>query len=387
MNDKDKMRLVRYILSEENNPSADRLAFKELVGNFEHLSDINSKNSSFPVRVLWKITGVCNCSCNHCWASLGKPIETSKLLKVASELSENHVAMVSLSGGEPLLCPDLFSIYNILKRRNAIVEILTNGSLINEKWVDRYLECANIDTDVIQISVDGSTSLIHDHQRNRQIFDNVIEAIKLLKRKNIKVRASFTATRNNQSDMLNTYLLCDSLGVDVMSISPVFPLRKGKHHINDLDEEVYMHQLLLCKDALHSGKTRTQIRGQGGFGFQEICLDLYKKALFPKELLFCSLSKETYMPETNISMQIDAHGNALPGPEYEDVHIAANVYENTISKIWTSGKSWEKFRKRRQLLYAKCGNCPIFCVCGGGNAKIAFDKYKTIHAPDGRCSR
>lgn len=91
------------------------------------------------------------------------------------------------------------------------------------------------------------------------------------------------------------------------------------------------------------------------------------------------------MQETNISMQIDAFGEALPGPEYENEHSAGNVYESSISEIWREGKNWNEFRKGRMLDNTKCKNCKIFSICGGGNAKIAFDKYGTINAPDGRC--
>lgn len=385
MNDIDKIRLVKYITSGDNNPSADRSAFKDIVGYFEQKTQVSKLNTDFPVRVLWKITGACNCTCRHCWASLGKPIESSQLIKVAEELSNGHIAMVSLSGGEPLLCPDLFKIYRILKKRNAIVEILTNGSLIDEIWVKKYLEVADTSIDVVQISLDGSTSEIHDSQRNKKIFDQVIYAIKLLKSNKVKVRISMTATHNNEYDVYNTYLLCNSLGVDVMSISPVFPLRKGKMQINNLNESVYLEELLRCKDALNSGKTSTQIRAQVGFGFQEMCLELFAKSMFPAELVSMQVAKCAIMQETNISMQIDAHGNVIPGPEYESQHIAGNVYKNTIREIWTDGVNWDEFRHGRDLEGTKCSQCPIFAVCGGGNAKIAFDRYNTINAPDGRC--
>lgn len=376
--------LIKYIINPENNPEKDRFAFKRIMSYMETHSNEYGTNTSFPCRVLWKITGICNCTCKHCWANLGHVTSSENLMKIAKELADNHIIMVSLSGGEPLLCKDLFSIYKELKTNNAIVEILTNGSLITDGWIKEYLSVADTTTDVIQISLDGPNSKIHDLQRNTKIFDNVVSAIQRLKDNGIKVRISFTATKNNQNYIYDTYLLAQSLGVDVMSISPVFPLRKGKEIVNLLDEEVYLSQLLKC--FRKRSNTNTQIRAQVGFGFQNKALRYYNEKELEKDIkIIRDKSMCYYMQETNISMQIDAFGEALPGPEYENEHSAGNVYESSISEIWREGKNWNEFRKGRMLDNTKCKNCKIFSICGGGNAKIAFDKYGTINAPDGRC--
>lgn len=379
LTDYDIEELISYIINEDNNPDSDRFAYNHIIYYYEQKCTTNRVRLSFPNRVLWKITGQCNCKCLHCWANLGTAIPREKLLKVAKELSDNHVAMVSLSGGEPLLCKELFEIYRILKNNNAIVEILTNGALINQAWIEEYKKIADLNVDVIQISLDGPCSEIHDKQRNRPIFDKVVENIKLLRSEGIKVRVSITATQTNQNYIYDTYLLAQRLGVNVASISPVFPLRKGKAQENELDDYQYLKQLLLC----FRSREQTAIRAQVPFGFQNKAYDYYKRQnhVNNKSSLDCTM----FMQETNISMQIDAKGNALPGPEYEECHSAGNVYENTIKNVWSNGNNWQEFREGRDLSNTKCLQCSIYSICGGGNAKMAFDVYKTIKAPDGRC--
>lgn len=379
MNIEEKIELIKYVINPQNDPDNDRFAFNRIMNYYEVQCRRNAIGLSFPNRVLWKITGACNCKCEHCWANLGHTTPREKLLKLAKELSDNHVAMVSLSGGEPLLCKDLFDIYRILKTNNAIVEILTNGSLITEEWIKQYKTVATPETDVIQISLDGPNSNIHDLQRNKPIFDKVIASIKMLKEAGIKVRISCTGTRLNQDYIHETFLLAQSLNVNVVSITPVFPLRNGKKEELFLDEEIYLEQLLKC----FRSKKNTDIRAQVPFGFQEMALEVAKTH---RELLdIPDLSKKMLMQETNISMQIDAFGQALPGPEYEDVHASGNVYEEGIAAIWGKAKNWKEFRNLRDLSNTSCEKCEIYGICGGGNAKIAFDRYGTINAPDGRC--
>lgn len=379
MNIEEKIELINYVINPDNNPDNDRFAYNRIINYYEEQCKKNSTILSFPNRILWKITGACNCKCEHCWANLGHATDRDKLLKLAKELSDNHAAMVSLSGGEPLLCKDLFDIYRILKTNNAIVEILTNGSLVTEEWIKQYKTVATPETDVIQISLDGPNSAIHDLQRNRSIFDKVIEAIKLLKKAGVKVRISFTATRLNQDYIHETFLLAQSLNVNVMSITPVFPLRNGKKQELFLDEEVYLEQLLKC---FRSKKT-TEIRAQVPFGFQEMAMEVIKTK--KDAIIIPELGKKMFMQETNMSMQIDAFGQAIPGPEYEDVHVSGNVYEEGIKAVWDRGTNWQEFRSFRDLTNTSCAKCEIYGICGGGNAKTAYDKYGTINAPDGRC--
>lgn len=379
MNIEDKIELIKYVIDPQNNPDNDRFAFNQIMNYYENQCKKNSTALSFPNRVLWKITGACNCRCEHCWANLGHTTPREKLVNLAKELSDNHVAMVSLSGGEPLLCKDLFDIYKILKANNAIVEILTNGSLITKGWIEQYKAVATSETDVIQISLDGPNSEIHDLQRNNPIFDKVIASIKMLKNAGVKVRVSCTGTRLNQNYIHETFLLAQSLNVNVMSISPVFPLRNGKKQELFLDEDVYFEQLLKC----FRSKKNTDIRAQVPFGFQNIALEVVKT--HKDSIIVPELDKKMFMQETNMSVQIDAFGQALPGPEYEDIHGAGNVYEVGIKTIWNKGRNWQEFRNFRNLTNTNCEKCEIYGICGGGNAKIAFDRYGTINAPDGRC--
>lgn len=383
MREEEVVELAKYILlTKSNNPEIDRKNFDLLTYPLERMSEKERCFLNFPIRILWKITGACNCRCKHCWAHLGGSPSKEGLLKLAKEIADNKPVVVSLSGGEPLLCNEYFDIYEILKEKNIIIETLTNGSLITEEWVKKYLKYAETDRDVIQISLDGSNAEIHDKQRSVSIFNKAVNAIKLLKKYKIKVRVSFTATEINQKDIYNTYCLCNSLGVDVMSITPVFPLRKGKDLYSGLDENIYLYEVLKCKRNELNTKTRVQV----GFEFRNQIWEYrdnfeIQKYLKNRQDTYC-----LFMQETNTSVQIDSYGNVIPGPEYdENCHSAGNVYMSTLKDIWVVGNKWNEFRNGRNYANTKCNHCEIFNICGGGNAKVAYDEYGTINAPDGRC--
>lgn len=128
---------------------------------------------------------------------------------------------------------------------------------------------------------------------------------------------------------------------------------------------------------------QTKLRIQVGKRYQFLMnkyLDELDKSIFDtKESRIISLN------ETNAFMQIDAEGDALPGPEWEKEVSAGNVYEEGLMNIWKNGKKWEEFRRKRDLTNCICNECKIFNICKGGNAKYAFDAFGTINMPDASC--
>ena len=105
---------------------------------------------------------------------------------------------------------DIFEVLQKLKDSNILIDIMTNGSLIDETVARRLKEILNPNTDVVQVSLDGPNSEIHDAQRSVKIFEKAVNAIRLLKQNGIKVRNVFTATPINQKYLIETYKLANS---------------------------------------------------------------------------------------------------------------------------------------------------------------------------------
>lgn len=373
--------LFEKIYLNGNDPNEDRKAVNFSVNYMQNQQMRNNITLDMPSRVLWKITGKCNCSCLHCWASLGGEPSYHDLMSVAEQLTEGKVLQTSLSGGEPFTNNYLFDIIKILKKNNMIVEIMSNGSLIDYDTAKKLSNYLNPDTDTVQISLDGSTEKIHDRQRNQSIFHDTIDGIKNLIKCGIKVRTLFVATPINQDDLYNTYLLSTKLKATVFSFMPVFPFRRGEKFINQLNSLRFLEEILKCKE--HEPYTETKIRAQVDQMFQYLLATNYDFVDFTRYQKHSSLK---YLPiECNSSMQIDAQGEAVPGPEWDKNKSAGNVYHKSLSEIWKQGENWNEFRQGRDLHKTKCATCKIYDICAGGNMKLAFDKYKTINSPDGTC--
>ena len=100
------------------------------------------------------VTRRCNLACAYCseYDRCSDPVPTASLLRRIDRLAELGTTVITLSGGEPLLHPDLDRIVARIRERGALAALLTNGTLLTEERV-RRLNRAGLD--YLQISIDN----------------------------------------------------------------------------------------------------------------------------------------------------------------------------------------------------------------------------------------
>jgi MoaA/NifB/PqqE/SkfB family radical SAM enzyme len=96
----------------------------------------------------------CNLSCTYCneFDDFSKPIPVSVIQERVDRLADLGTTVVTLSGGEPLLHPDLDEIIGRMRERRMIACMITNGYLLTAERIQR-LNRAGLDH--MQISIDN----------------------------------------------------------------------------------------------------------------------------------------------------------------------------------------------------------------------------------------
>src|SRR5712671_5041737 len=96
----------------------------------------------------------CNLSCAYCneYDDYSKPVPTATMIERINHLADLGTGIVTLSGGEPLLHPDLDEIIAAMRRRGVLACMITNGYLLVPERVQR-LNHAGLDH--MQISIDN----------------------------------------------------------------------------------------------------------------------------------------------------------------------------------------------------------------------------------------
>src|SRR5665647_2870404 len=90
-----------------------------------------------PRLVFWETTAACNLPCFHCRRTelLDKTspeeLSTGEAEGLLDELSAWRRTILVLSGGEPLLRPDIYHLMDYASNKGLIVALATNGTLID----------------------------------------------------------------------------------------------------------------------------------------------------------------------------------------------------------------------------------------------------------------
>jgi len=96
----------------------------------------------------------CNLSCGYCneYDDNSKPVPTETMYQRLDHLADLGTSIVTISGGEPLLHPELDLIVARIRRRGMIAGMITNGYLL---VADRIKRLNSAGLDHLQISIDN----------------------------------------------------------------------------------------------------------------------------------------------------------------------------------------------------------------------------------------
>ncbi len=96
----------------------------------------------------------CNLSCTYCneFDDFSKPVPLEEMFKRIDRLASFGTTIITLSGGEPLLHPQLDEIIRRIRGHGVIAGLITNGYLLN---VERIQQLNRAGLDQLQISIDN----------------------------------------------------------------------------------------------------------------------------------------------------------------------------------------------------------------------------------------
>ncbi|MFQ6050467.1 MAG: radical SAM protein [Candidatus Hydrothermarchaeota archaeon] len=137
------------------------------------------QNSRPPLKyLLLHITEKCNLKCRHCYLGekSNRDLELGLIKKILNEFGEYGFKLL-ITGGEPLLHENFWDILKYARKFPIRIELLTNGTLIEEEIAERLFKYVN----GVQISLDGMEEG-HETLRGRGTFLKTINGIKNAKK-------------------------------------------------------------------------------------------------------------------------------------------------------------------------------------------------------------
>ena len=193
--------------------------------------------------VAWELTRACNLACRHCRAAAidtPQPDELSRdeCFALIDQIASFSSPTVILTGGEPLLRPDLFEIAARATERGLRVVAATNGTMLDEPTARKLLHSG---VRRISISVDGKNAASHDALRAVPgAFEGALRGVEAARAAGLPFQLNTTVTRENVDELPDIHRLAISLGAVAHHVFLLVPTgRAADYRGLELDAERY----------------------------------------------------------------------------------------------------------------------------------------------------
>ncbi|MDX2506477.1 MAG: heme d1 biosynthesis radical SAM protein NirJ, partial [Gammaproteobacteria bacterium] len=335
----------------------------------------------------------CNLTCKHCYATSADKdfpgeLNTNEVFNVMDDLKGFAVPVLILSGGEPLMRPDIFEISHHAKEMGFYVGLSSNGTLVNQ---DNIKDIVDVGYNYVGISIDGMRETHDNFRRKQGSFDEALNGIRLCRDAGIKVGLRFTLTQDNQQDLPALLQLMDDEGVDKFYLSHLnYAGRGNKNRGDDLHHQMTRTAMDLlfetCWNDVVSEKKREFVTGNNDA--DGVYLLLWARENLPQYADQIETMLNNWggnASGVNIS-NIDNIGNVHPDTMWWDYTIG-NVKESKFSDIWmdTSDPLMAGLKQKSRPVEGRCASCQHINICGGNSRTRAWSLSGNFWAEDPGC--
>lgn len=153
----------------------------------------------------------CNLACTYCseFDAVSPPVPTSEMLRRIDLLAGLGTTIITISGGEPMLHPDLDELVRHIRRRGAIATLITNGYLLTPERI-RGLNRAGLD--YLQLSIDN---VVPDEtsKKSLKVLDRKLEWLSRYAEFAVSVNSVLGSPVRNPQDALTIAARARELGL------------------------------------------------------------------------------------------------------------------------------------------------------------------------------
>jgi len=336
-------------------------------------------------------TAKCNLHCKTCirgtWKEKMGNMDLDVFDALITQLKDfKNIQSVMFGGfGEPTFHPDITHMVKQVKSLGIKAEIITNGTLLNEKIL---INLSKNKLDTLWISFDGASPECFEDIRNGANFEFVLENMKHFKVINersshkVKVGINFVIMKRNINELMKLKSLAQQIGAEEISVSNVLPYNSEMLEQmlcnSTLEDSPYGNGLSINLPFLDWGKINlkhllTILKNNDNIYIMNQKIDWKKNSCrFIKDrstvikwdgnvspCMGLLHSYETFLAPNDIKREVKSY-------------FLGNIKEKRLKEIWYSDE-YHKFRERvNDFDFAPCFYC-LSCYFALDNEQDCFD--------------
>jgi len=350
------------------------------------------RNPPGPV-VIWNLVRRCNLTCKHCYSisadkDFPNELSTGQVFEVMDDLKRFRVPVLILSGGEPLLRPDIFDIANRAKAMGFYTALSTNGTLIDESNINAI---ADVGFDYLGISIDGIAETHDRFRRMEGAFDASMAGLRRCRHRGIKVGLRFTMTQDNADELPQLLDLMDQEQIHKFYFSHLNYAGRGNKNRKD---DVFLNTTRWAMDLLFERALEDARSGSGSefvTGNNDadgVYLLHWVERHFPEQAEHIGQKLVQWGGNSsgvNIA-NIDNQGHVHPDTMWWNYDLGS-VRQRPFSEIWqdTSDPVMAGLKQHPRPVAGRCGACRYLSICNGNTRVRALQLTGDPWAEDPAC--
>jgi heme b synthase len=331
-----------------------------------------------PHLIAWEVTRTCPLACKHCRAAAQPTPYPGELTTDEGKRLLDNIASFArptmiLTGGEPMLRPDIYELAGYAHRLGLPVVMAPCGMYVTAESVTRMRKGG---ISCISISLDGATAAPHDAFRGVPgAFDAALRAIETARQGGMAFQINTTVTRENAGELPALLELAARLRAAAFNPFLLVPTGRGKELAGEeLSAEEYEETLRWLAE--QSDRKDIHIR--------VTCAPHYTRILRQhRKATGCDAAAARALPPHEHPGEAPAAKGCLGGKTFAFIShvgkvqicgfmdiICGDLREGDFDfrNIWEHSEVFRKVRDP-QAYRGKCGACEYRRICGGCRAR------------------
>lgn len=216
------------------------------------------ENRTYPLnQIYFYLTEGCNLRCRHCWIApkyqgegTSYPALDLDLFKTIIEQAKPlGLTGIKLTGGEPLLHPQINEIFEHIQTQELRLTVETNGVLCTPELAEKIAACKE---PFVSVSLDGADAENHEWVRGvTGCFEAALRGIQNLAEVGLRPQLIMTIMRHNKDQMEPMVRLAERMGAGSVKFNMVQPTARGEK-MHESGETLDIEELVELGDWVES---------------------------------------------------------------------------------------------------------------------------------------
>ncbi len=344
-----------------------------------------------PFLIVWNMTNMCNLQCIHCYQRAGKPTPDELTLKekldLIDQLDKAGVASIALSGGEPTIHPDYYTLIKEISRRGIHTGTATNGWLFSN--INYLVKAKESGLRYVEVSLDSSDPKKHDKFRGvNGSWERAVKALENAVKLGMDHGMAVTITKLNYNEVKDLLDLAEDIGVKRVIFFNFVPTGRGKENLwldlDPVEREKFMRYIY------------SEMKKREGIQIVSTAPQYGRVALVMSQGKEVAPTHFAVSGDPIVKAVAEFVGGCGAGRIYAAIQpngdvspcvflplTVGNIRQKSFWDIWSTSKVFNDLRDRSKLK-GYCNVCPYKNICGGCRAR-AYGYYNDYLAPDPGC--